>query len=185
MLLFLCINYGLIILGGNMKTKLVLFVVIGIVLIISLISVILLLIFNPFKKKIVIENIDSFNYSYTTGWAMYSYVIYNIRKEDDKYIVRIKPDQISDDEAFETDVDIDFVKRLESILNKYNISSWDGFSKSDSNVLDGDSFSLSLVVGEDVISSHGYMMWPNNYRSVKNELDKLFMDFYNSRNTIE
>ena len=43
------------------------------------------------------------------------------------------------------------------------------------DVLDGNSFSMSITEKDDTnTSAHGYMMWPDNYHKVKEELDKLF-----------
>ena len=58
------------------------------------------------------------------------------------------------------------------------ISSWNGFSKSDHNVLDGNSFSLYLRMKDDnTVEASGYMRWPKNYEEVKGELISLFDEY--------
>ena len=56
-----------------------------------------------------------------------------------------------------------------NILNKYNVSSWDEFNKLDKDVLDRNIFSMSIVYNNDKkISTSVYMMYPNNYKMLKN-----------------
>ena len=71
------------------------------------------------------------------------------------------------------------VKKIENILKKYEVYKWDGFNKSDQNVLDGNSFDISIILkNKETIRAYGYMKYPNNYREVKNELDNIFMEIY-------
>lgn len=127
------------------------------------------------KKPVEIKKIKSFRYSYTTGYAMYSYVVYEINLEDDKYIATIKENGKSDDEAIKIEISEDKVLELENILKDKRVGTWDGFNKSDQDVLDGDSFSL-VIYFEDGTSIHasGYMMYPKNYSSFKEACDSYF-----------
>lgn len=153
-----------------------------IIIIISLVIVFLIviaLLCTKLLKKIEIKNIKSFSFSYTNGYAVNSNIIYTLKKENNKLFVSIKPYGIDDEEKLETTVDSRFLSDLENILNKYNVGSWNSFNKNNKYVLDGDSFSLSVnLENGKSISAHGYMEWPNNYNSVQEELDKLFMDIY-------
>ena len=154
-----------------MKKKYMKFIVVG-VLVIAI--VIVFLVFR--KKDIMIESIKKFNFFYDTGWAIDTNARYSI-KCTDKCIAIIKPNNISEEEMLEKEVDDDFINQLIGILNKYKVSRWDGFNKVDKMVLDGNSFSLSVSFNDDKhISAHGYMKWPKNYSEVKSELDTLFMD---------
>ena len=38
-------------------------------------------------------------------------------------------------------------------------------------------------MNKERISASGYMMYPKNYREVANELDEIFMNIYNSKET--
>ena len=64
-------------------------------------------------------------------------------------------------------------------LNEYKIISWNGFRKTDKYVLDGNSFSMYIIYdGDKTISASGYMMWPNNYRNVRDYLDEKLGGLY-------
>ena len=121
-----------------------------------IILVIILVIFFVFgvKKKVIIKDLKHLHLSFSNGYAMYAYTIYDAAAEF-------------------------FANEVINILNKYNVTSWDGFNKSDRNVLDGDSFSFSLRYDEDKeVDAHGYMRYPNNYRDVKQELIDIFTNYY-------
>ena len=108
---------------------------------------------------------------------MNAYTRYEINKKDGKYIATIKQYGKSDEEAQKVEVSENKVKELESILNKYNVIKWNGFNQNDKNVLDGDSFSLSIHMEDDKdISASGYMKWPDNYKNVREELNSFFED---------
>lgn len=131
-----------------------------------------------FKRNIEIKDIKSLTFSYSTGNEIYSNVRYELDCSENCKVT-IKPSGISDEDKYETDVDSKFVKRIEDVLNKYNVASWNGFNKNDKNVLDGDSFSTYINYGENgYISASGYMMWPNNYSDVRDELNTIFMELY-------
>lgn len=130
-------------------------------------------------KKINIEKIKSFHFSYTSGYEMYSYTNYDLKCEGHNCKAIVKPNGVSEDDKYETEVDSNFVKEIEDVLNKYNVAKWNGFNKSDKDVLDGDSFSMSIRYGDDgYISASGYMMWPDNYSNVRSEISSIFIGLY-------
>ena len=151
--------------------KYIIFIIIGIIVLIS----IFVLLEMRNKKKVSIKDIKRMHFSYSQGYAANAYIIYEIEYKDNKYIAKIKPYGVSDEEATEKEVDKCFVKNVKEVLDKYEVSKWNGFNKTDRNVLDGDSFSFSVTTIDDKsISAHGYMSWPKNYRDVRSELDTLF-----------
>ncbi len=160
-----------------MKNK-VFAIIILIILIIVLTSVI---IFYLTRKKIVLtkDNINHIHFSYSTGNMMYANVSYDIDLKKEGYVATIKPNGVSDEAAKKVNIDKKTMEELVDKLNKYNITSWNGFKKSDKNVLDGNSFSLSIETknGEWVEAS-GYMMWPKNYSEVKGVFDSMIGDLY-------
>lgn len=126
--------------------------------------------------------IKSLYLSYSRGYMMNANIRYKFfyDKKTDKYMVMVKPYLIDEDDELEVEVDNQLKDKLKDILVKYEVNKWDGFNKSDQNVLDGDSFSFGVNFDNDTsISASGYMMWPKNYREVVNELDNIFMDIYN------
>jgi hypothetical protein len=119
-----------------------------------------------FKRKVRIDNLKSFHYSYSTGWHANASESFEIElDEDGKYIVKVKDDGMEQEDARKYVVDKSDIRMFESLLNEINIYKWDGFDKVDKDVLDGNSFSLSINFGEDKsISAHGYMRYPSGYR---------------------
>ncbi len=137
------------------------------------------------KEKInKIENgeLISLYFSYSKGYMMNSNVRYEFSydKEINRYKVGIKPYGVSEEEKLEKEIDESLKDKLKEVLVKYEVVKWDGFDKNDSDVLDGDGFSFSARFKDDTsISASGYMMWPDNYRNVCDELDTIFMEIYN------
>lgn len=150
------------------------FFIIGGILLFIVVIVLLLL---PVIKEKKIENIKHLYLSYTNGYAMYSYAIYELDCTD-KCILKIKPQGVPDEEKQEVEIPKEKVEEIESKLNEYHVSRWNGFKKSDKYVLDGDSFSFNLDYNDkDEIRSSGYMMWPNNYSDVKSYLINTFNEY--------
>ena len=159
------------------------YIIIGIIVIV--ITVLLVLFIRKKRdevNKVDIKNIISFRLSYSNGYMMNANIIYEYYydKKLDKYMVSVKPHLIANEDRVLVEVSSDFGDKIEDILIKYNISSWNGFNEIDKNVLDGDDFSLNIrMEDEQEILASGYMRWPNNYRIVRDEFDNLFMKIYN------
>ena len=121
-----------------------------------------------------IDNIEYLNFHYTTGNAYNANVLYTLECNDICNIT-IKGDNIPEEDAKIVEVPYDNIQKVEDILNKYDVINWNGFNKSDSRVLDGNSFSFYVKFGDGKsISASGYMMYPKNYRDVKEELNSFF-----------
>ena len=149
------------------------FVVVGSLILIGV--VIFSLNFNKFKPNKEISNIKYFSYGTVDGMAMYDGVHFSIDYKDSKYIATIQMKEVSEEDAKVVEISKDKVKKLEDILNKYEVGKWDGFKKYDKNVLDGHSFSLHLMTFNDVsVDASGYMKWPDNYGKVRGELETFF-----------
>ena len=155
--------------------------IIAIIVTIVIITIISLVIVLSNKKKIeiVTDNIKLIRFSYSTGTMIYSNVKYAVDEKEGKYIATIKPNEIPDDDAKEIEIDENILNKIVEILNKYDVSSWDNFHENDTNVLDGDSFSLYLKMKDkEEINASGYMRYPKNYANVRGELDSIFNDLY-------
>ena len=161
-----------------MKLK---YVIIGIIVIV--IGICCYLLFGRDKIKVEeleTSNIKSFYLGYDAGFMMNSNTSYKISLENDKYIAIIKPYGVSDDEELFTEVSSKVMEKISDVLKKYKVNKWDGFNKSDNNVMDGNGFNLNVqLLDGTTINASGYMMWPNNYSEVKNEINEIFMEVYN------
>lgn len=155
---------------------------------IIILSTILLIIFlRPKKEKEEqdeikqITEIKHFSFDYSQGYAINSYTRYKLDC-DTICIVDIKPYGISEEENTVVEVDDTFVNNLIEIINKYKVIKWNGFNRVAKDVLDGDSFSFNLHAQDDIsITASGYMMWPDNYREVCDEIDNLFNNLVNNK----
>ena len=158
-----------------MKTKYIVLIMCSLFLLVIILTVILALL--PEEKKI--ENIKHFRFSYSTGYHMNASVSYEINLVDGKYILKVKPTDIPEEETKEFELSKDKVIEIENKLNEYHVSRWNGFHKVDKYVLDGNSFSLNIrMENSKNIEASGYMMWPVNYREVRNYLDNTLGSLY-------
>ena len=158
-----------------MKKYLVLFIILLVIIVVACICI-----FSE-KKGAISTNLEYMRFSYTTGSMMDANVRYEINYKDGKYIATIKPNLVSEENKKEIEISKDTLKKIVKILNKNDVSSWDGFNSADQRVLDGDSFSFNLkTLDGKTISALAYMKWPKNYNNVSSDLNVIFMDLYNS-----
>lgn len=166
------------------------FVLIGVILLIGLVIVGIGVFLLPKgdgkdkkeKTKKEIKDIVKLEYSYTSGMAIDDYARYTVECVDINCTYTIKPSGKKKEEEKVIKFDNGLIKLVEEMLTKYDVYSWDGFDKNDSNVLDGNSFSLSIKLKNgDTISARGYMMWPDHYDIVSNELDDFFLSIYEGK----
>lgn len=149
-------------------------------IIIILLTISLVIILKNKKKTVEINEIKHMHFGYSTGNMINAYVSYDIDYENNNYYATIKPNNLSEEDKLKVKISTETVDKVIEIIKKYEVQNWDGFNKNDQNVLDGNSFSLSIeLTNNKSISAHGYMKWPKNYREVKEELDIIFMNIYN------
>ena len=134
-----------------------------------------------FKAK-TIEKIDSLHFSYSTGTMINAQVSYDIECNE-KCVATIKPNGVSGEDVKKVELDDAKLIEIIKLLNDNNVTKWDGFNKSDQNVLDGNSFGFSLYANNKTIDvhAHGYMKWPDNYREVRDGLDNLFDGYFTEK----
>jgi hypothetical protein len=154
-----------------MKGKFIYIVLGGVLLILIFV---LIFVFLIHKKEVVVTNIERLSYSYSQGYAMNAYVRYELECKN-KCILKYKPLYVPEEDYKKVEVNEEVMKKLEAILNKYKIYKWDGFNKTNKNVLDGDDFHFSLSLKDGTsVSASGYMSWPKNYREATGEIISLF-----------
>lgn len=119
-----------------------------------------------------IYQINKLKYSYTNGYGINDNISYEIDCEDN-CILTVKGYGLNEDELLNINLTNKDMDKFETILNKNHVLSWKGFSKSDKNVLDGDSFSFSLRYNDDEkLSASGYMMYPDYYNKFQKEFEE-------------
>lgn len=148
--------------------------IIVVVLLLLVIVFINVLLFHNSKRNQKVLSIKSLNFYYSQWSMANSGVRYELNCKGDCTLL-YKAHGVPFDNPIEYKVDKSTVLELEKLLNKYEVFKWNGFNKTDNNVLDGDSFSFSVVMGnDDIISASGYMKWPIHYWEVKKGLDTIF-----------
>ena len=121
----------------------------------------------------MIDSIKELYYSHSNGRSRIEYDLMC----QDTCTLTVKPSWMDDEEGIVVEVDSKDVDRILRILQDHDVSSWDGFSKSDKNVLDGDGFSFKVVTkNNQSIYADGYMKFPKYYFEVVSELKTIFND---------
>ena len=144
------------------------------IFIITGVAVFMISIFTGCFRSSRISSIKSFHFWYTTGNMVNSDVSYDLEYKNGAYRATIKPDGVQDNKAVKKKVDTEFADSLKAILEKYKVGKWNGFNKTNSMVMDGNSFTLDISMDEGDISAHGYMSWPSGYADFKEEVITLF-----------
>lgn len=131
------------------------------------------------SKTVPAENLKSFHFSYSTGTMSNSSVSYDLSYKDGVYTASVKPDGVAEEDASVYIVDEAFVSKLEAALQENHVERWNGFQKSNPNVMDGNGFSFSYYTMDlEGCSASGYMSWPGNYGEVKAAIEGVFAQLY-------
>jgi len=145
--------------------------VIGIILIIG----VLFLLTGCKKQEDYSGDIKLFKFGY--GSYFPGYTTYEIVKNDEKYELTIQRINDPETETINKNINKKYVDEISKVLSEYDVYKWDGFNKTDKNVMDGSSFSLDVTYDNDKsISAHGYMKYPKNYKEVKEKIEKILND---------
>lgn len=115
----------------------------------------------------------------TNGTYMNAGVDYSYISDGEKASITVRLDGVSEDDALTIPVSEDFSRRLEDIIERYKLRKWDGFSKSDKNVLDGSGFGFNAAFDDGTrISASGYERYPKDHSQVVGALEGLFLPLY-------
>lgn len=146
-----------------MKNKKIIYVI--------LIILALFVIFFAYKENSYkpINGIKNFKYSYFGGWITKNNVFYEV-KCNNKCKANIR---IAEMESKEFTLNDKTVKKLVALLNKYQVSKWDGYNRRSSST-DLASFSLEIDTNDNKeIKAYGYGYFPRNHDKFKEELIEL------------
>ena len=151
----------------------------GIIIVIILVLLLVLVAggvaFMNRKKVIQYHSLKYLSFGYSTSTMYLGAVSYHIELKDEKYIATIQLEGVEEEDAKKVTLTDSDIEKVMNIINTYQVSTWDGFQKSDPYVLDGNSFSFYMTTQEgESVSASGYMMWPKNYHEVRDEFDSFF-----------
>ena len=92
-----------------------------------------------------------------------------LRREDSGEIF------VSLNDGPETPADPAMAEKLESLVAQYDIDAWNGFSKSQRGVLDGEDFNLEIVYENGfAVTAHGSNSFPEHYHDFQAAIRDLF-----------
>ena len=115
------------------------------------------------KAKDNETGIVSFYYGYngSIGGDSYSY---DIKEQDGKLVFIYEAMEKRDYGEMTTECGQEILDKLYALYKEQRIAEWNGYSKSNPNVLDGDGFSLSIKFGDGAtLSAHGSNAFPVRY----------------------
>jgi hypothetical protein len=99
---------------------------------------------------------------------------YEFRAEDGLYIVCF--DMANEEEPYAVPVDQAWVDTLTGFIRQYDMMAWDGFSGSDSMLLDGTHFSVSFSFQDGTtVTASGYGKFPKNYGDASAAIEAHFL----------
>lgn len=116
-------------------------------------------------------------FSFThTGMSMEQCFMYSAEQTEEG--IRLYTEELfSGGLIVDTIVDEPVLEQLGEIAGKYRLDRWDGFDKTDKHVMDGNSFTLSVILADGkTISAHGNNRFPDGYSDAKQEICTLFED---------
>ncbi|MBQ2412130.1 MAG: hypothetical protein II313_01760, partial [Anaerotignum sp.] len=80
-------------------------------------------------------------------------------------------------EKLDVDLEDDIMDQLETIVYEHQMYQWDGFSKTDTNVMDGEGFSLDITFMDGTtVSAHGSNAFPSGYGAAEDAFNGLFWE---------
>lgn len=123
------------------------------------------------------NNITSFKYSF--GSFTGGYYDYEIDQDGNKYIFVATGGNGVDLDVNET-IDQSFLDDIQEIIQRYKVKRWNGFNKSDDDILDGHSFSLLIGYDDYEIMAEGYMKYPKKYMDFQTEMQEYFTSLITS-----
>lgn len=128
------------------------------------------------------EELLSFKLDNGGGMMCNSGSTFSARLLDGRALVTVRTSGVAHKDAPTFEADAELLDRIAGIFARYDVASWDGFSKSDADVLDGRDFSFSATYGgKRSIGAHGYMMWPPHFGEVATAIRELLIPLYEER----
>lgn len=120
------------------------------------------------------------SFSLRSWGSMYnSENLYSAEVFGEKVKITIKRANLFKNDPETVEAGVSFYEKIEELVDRYNVKSWNGFNKHAKDVFDGNSFSFRMEEnGKTLVSAGGYMCWPENYRAFSSEISELFIGLY-------
>ena len=123
------------------------------------------------------SGIVGFSYSYgnSIGGDSYSY---DVKVKDGIVTLAYESMEYYDYGEMTCELPAEFPVQLEGLYTTYRLAEWDGFSKYDTWVMDGDGFSLHISFADKAyMSASGSNVYPKGYGAAAQAIDALFAPY--------
>lgn len=128
-----------------------------------------------------VSDITSFSYSESGGMTANYGFDYQAATLNGSELITVRPFDCPPEETVSFEPDTPVLSRLRAIVEKYGMAEWNGFDRTNSNALDGHSFSIKVEMDNgESISARGYMSWPKNFAEATDEIEALFTELYDA-----
>ncbi len=123
------------------------------------------------------SGMTSFSYDYigSIGGDSHSYTV---KMQDTGCLFSFEGMEYRNYKDLEMRIEPGIFERLCELCEKYDVAKWNGFNKADTDVLDGDGFSLRITFADGGrISAHGSNAYPKDYMGFVNEMREILDPF--------
>ena len=128
-------------------------------------------------RRLKIHDIRSFSFIYTDSKAVPVERCFKLAIKENKYTASLTDASSAEGDLLSVDVDKDFVKRLEEMLNRNKVFTWDRYEKTSNAGADTYKFSIEVYdENGSSVSARGNGKAPRHFTAVKNDLEVLFAE---------
>lgn len=120
---------------------------------------------------------DYFCYS-NSGSSTYEIYSYEVGKDEETGELVVIYELHCGNETYELPADAELMQELQLLIDQHELRKWDGFSKTDSMVLDGSGFSLEVDFADGTsIAARGSNSFPDGFGEAQSAIDELFHSY--------
>ena len=133
------------------------------------------------NEAVSVKGMSFFSFSYGPTDIAYGNDVYTAETDEtgDQVLLTRKLSGQPEEEAQQMTAPISFLSELEDIVRSAGADRWDGFSGSDSWVMDGSAFSLFISTEDgNSISANGHEMYPEGFMVLCKEVEDLFAEYF-------
>ena len=120
---------------------------------------------------------DYFCYS-NSGSSTYEIYSYEVGRDEDTGEWTVICELHCGYDTYTLPADAELMNKLTEIMDAHTLRQWDGFSASDSMVLDGSGFSLEVDFADgSAVYAYGSNSFPDGFNEAKQAIDELFSEY--------
>lgn len=120
---------------------------------------------------------ETFCYS-NSGSSTYEIYSYEVMRNEENGEQMVICEFHCGNETYELPADEELMQELQMLIDQHELRKWDGFSQTDSTVLDGSGFFLNITFADGSgITAHGSNSFPDGFSDAKSAIDELFISY--------